>query len=108
MVAVALVVAMAGCGEGVKPAGPLLVARDFSFQPAELVVNDGGKVTLLVTNRGKVTHNLSIPSIPTDLDFEPGITRTVIFVVAPSSVPVEFYCRFHKDQAMEGVIRSRG
>ena len=102
-----MTISTAGCGGAAdKPANPELVARDFRFEPAELPATAGRQVTLTFTNRGKVTHNLSIPSIPDfDLDFEPGKSETVIFV--PPSTPelIEFVCKFHQDRGMRGAFR---
>ena len=61
-------------------------------------------MTLTVVNRGGVVHNLSIPSIPVDLDFEAGQRRTVIFVPNTPG-DVEFFCKFHRDRGMKGTFR---
>ena len=98
-----------GCGddEG-KLANPELVARDFSFQPSELPVTAARQVTLTFTNRGEVTHNLSVPSIPEiDLDFPPGKSETLIFVAPATAGAVEFICKFHQGRGMKGTFSVR-
>jgi len=86
--------------------GPELSAQDFSFQPTEFLVKAGRQVTITVVNRGAVAHNLSIPSIPVDLDFGANRRETVIFVLPDEGV-VEFFCKFHADRGMKGSFRVR-
>ncbi|HWC12059.1 MAG TPA: cupredoxin domain-containing protein [Acidimicrobiales bacterium] len=98
--------AVPGCSGGDdEVAGPELTARDFEFQPPEFLVTAGQQVTITFVNRGAVTHNLSIPSIPVDLDFEAGKRGTVIFVPPNEPGGVEFFCKFHADQGMRGTFR---
>ena len=61
-------------------------------------------MTITFVNRGKVTHNLSIPSVPVDLDFEAGKRGTVIFVPPDEPGGVEFFCKLHPDR-MRGAFR---
>ena len=106
--AILLAVATGGCGGSEdKPVNPELVARDFSFEPTEFPATPGQQLTLTFTNRGKVAHNLSIPSIPVDLDFEPGKSETIIFVPPSTPGPVEFFCKFHQQQGMKGTFQVR-
>ena len=78
---------------------------DRQFKPSTLIEVVGRQVTLRVVNDDDVTHNLSIPAIPADLDFKPGQRRTVIFVPPPtSSGSVEFFCKFHRGEGMHGTI----
>ena len=104
--AILLAVATGACGGGDdKPVTPELVAREFSFEPTELRARPGQQVTLTFTNDGEVPHNLSIPSIPVDLDFEPGTSETIIFVPPSTPGPLEFFCKFHQDRGMKGTIQ---
>ncbi|HEX2193072.1 MAG TPA: cupredoxin domain-containing protein [Acidimicrobiales bacterium] len=88
--------------------GPELAALDFRFQPAEFLVTAGQQVTVNVVNRGKVRHNLSVPSVPVDLDFEAGKRGTVIFVPPDEPGGVQFFCKFHAEQGMRGTFRIQG
>ena len=105
--AVLLAAAAPGCsgGGGGDVVGPELAALDFRFEPAEFLVTPGQQVTLSVVNKGKVTHNLSIPSIPVDLDYPPGKRGTLIFVPPDQPGGLEFFCKFHADQGMRGTFR---
>jgi len=107
MAAVALVsaVTISGCSDDDEIAGTELTARDFSFQPAELVVTGGKQVTITVVNRGKVAHNLSIPSVEIDVDVDKGEDGRVIFVLPEEPGNVEFSCKFHAGQGMKGTFR---
>ncbi len=87
---------------------PELVARDFTFEPAELPASAGSQVTLTFSNEGDVAHNLSVPAISVDFDFEPGTSENVIFVAPPTPGPLEFFCKFHQDRGMRGVFDVRG
>lgn len=80
-----------------------LAALDFRFQPDTLKAQAGRQVTLGLTNEGSVDHNFSISSLEADVDLKPGETINVIFI-APPSGPIEFFCKFHQDQGMRGVI----
>ena len=102
---VLVAVAASGCGDGEeRPLTPELVAREFSFQPAEFPASAGRQVTLTFSNEGKVAHNLSVPAISVDFDFEPGASENVIFVAPATPGPLEFFCKYHRDQGMSGTF----
>lgn len=95
-----------GCaGDDDRVAGPELTAQDFRFEPADLLVKGGQQVTLTVVNRDGVVHNLSIPSISADLDFEAGRRATVIFVPPNTPGDIEFFCKLYLDRGMKGTFR---
>jgi plastocyanin len=96
-------VSTVACGDA-GPRGVELDAGDFSFQPPQLTVS-AGQVTLSFANRGKVRHNLSVPSISVDLDLEAGTKKSVIFVLPAGSGQVEFFCKYHRDRNMTGSFR---
>jgi plastocyanin len=101
-----LVAAATGCGgDDEKALTPELSARDFSFQPTEFPASAGRQVTFTFSNDGRVAHNLSVPAIPVDLDFEPGKSETIIFVAPAAPGPLEFFCKFHQDRGMRGTFR---
>ncbi len=103
--ALLVAVSTVGCGgDDEKPVTPELVAQDFSFQPSEFPATAGRQLTITFSNKGKVVHNLSVPAIPVDLDFEPGKTETIIFVAPANPGPLEFFCKFHQDRGMRGVF----
>ena len=108
-VAAALVSALAapGCAadDDGAVAGRELTVQDFRFEPADLSVKGGLQVTLTVVNRGGVVHNLSIPSIPVDLDVAAGRRETLIFVPPNAPGDIEFFCKFHVDRGMKGTFR---
>ena len=98
-----------GCsGDRDEVVGPELAALDFRFEPAEFLAVPGQQVTISVVNRGTVAHNLSIPSIPIDIDLQVGRRQTVIFVPPAESGGLEFSCKFHADQGMRGTFKLQG
>jgi plastocyanin len=104
--AVAAVVTAAACsGGGSEFRGLELDAREFRFQPSQVAVTAGRQVTIRLVNKGRVTHNLSIPGANVDLDLPAGKSKTVIFVPEQSTSPVEFFCRFHRGEGMTGSFR---
>ena len=82
-----------------------MATLDFRFEPAEFLATAGQQATLTVVNKGKVAHNLSIPSLSVDLKFEPGKRQNVIFVAPTEPGGLEFVCKFHQDQGMKGTFR---
>lgn len=99
-----LLACLVGCNDEEAPeAGQPLTAIDFRFAPSMITIAAGSQVMLRITNQGKVAHNLSIPSIEADIDYQPGAKDNVIFV-APASGRVEFFCKFHRDQGMTGAF----
>lgn len=115
--AVALLIALAGgCSSdgpstGSAPGVVKLDTVDFRFEPASVTRTVGKQVTVSITNKGKVTHNFSLPEIagiPADLlsvDIAPGKTENLIFIAPAEPTTLEFFCRFHKDRGMMGNLQ---
>ena len=104
LAAVILVLATVGAcrGDG-APAGNRLDAVDFEFRPHAVSVRAGRQATIRVTNKGKATHNVSIPAIGADIDYRPGRSENLIFIV-PDAGPVEFFCKYHQARGMTGTF----
>ena len=68
----------------------------------------GRQVTIQVENDDDVKHNLSIPSVPIDIDFNPGEHHAVIFVAPSTAGALAFFCKFHRESGMQGTVRVRG
>jgi len=92
-----------GCSGTPKPSGNSIDVVDFRFRPDAISVAAGQQVTIRITNKGKVLHNLSIPAIEADIDYPPGRSANLIFV-APASGPLEFFCKYHRDRGMTGAF----
>ena len=75
--------------------------NDIFFSPTCLT-GATGSVTLTLTNKGKLLHNISIPDQAVDIDIAPGQTVTVQIKVAGQ--PVQFFCKYHKDSGQQGAL----
>ena len=67
-----------------------ILAKQFSFSPAEIRVKQGEKVRLVVTSED-VSHGLTIPAFNVSLTLEPGKTATAEFV-ADQKGSFPFFC----------------
>lgn len=92
-------------GAGAQGAGNEIKveATDNKFSPATLSA-PSGKVTVTITNTGKVPHTFTIQSLNVDTgNIDPGQSKTVTFT-APDS-PTEFVCTIHlASDNMKGTI----
>ncbi|GEM_PF-1017574 len=112
----------------VDPQQVAITATDFSFAPSTITLTVGQPVTLAVTNRGKVDHDLK-SDIPLtaltyqqaenpideqkeneekgtlDVDFGPGNTAQVTFTPTKAG-NYEFFCdvQNHKELGMQGMF----
>jgi plastocyanin len=125
LAAVALVAAGCGGGDGNKEAkGPLPVALegatnnhgtkdakdkleveadDFYFGPTFVKASSGQQFSVQLKNDGKATHTFTITALGVDVQVGPGESRTFT-VTAPKNGSVEFHCRFHQSQGMQGAV----
>jgi plastocyanin len=73
-----------------------VVAYDFEFSPAQIVVQPGQKVRLVVLNRGNRRHGfqLDLPSGNTrlDRDLSNGDTQTITFTAPDKPGAYTFFC----------------
>lgn len=80
-----------------------LETDDFYFNPTFIKVAPGQKITLEMKNEGTVAHTFTSPSLGVDKEVPPG-SKATITVTAPSSGNSAFFCRFHKDNGMQGAM----
>ena len=78
---------------------------DYYFQPAQVVGKAGQKVTLTLRNTGTVEHNFTLTEQNVSKDVKPGQSAQVT-VTVPSSGSVTFYCKYHRQRGMTGVLTS--
>ena len=96
-------------GDGNPNAGQSVevTASDFSFAPGKLVATIGDPFDLVLTNAGNAPHTFTIDEFDVDAEVTAGEEKTVS--VTPSeSGEFSFYCRFHRQQGMEGAITVSG
>jgi plastocyanin len=76
---------------------------NFYFEPTFIKVAPGATVKLEAFNEGDVQHNFGIDSPAVDQTFDPEARRS-FDVKLPTSGVVNFYCKFHRGQGMQGAF----
>lgn len=98
--------APAAAGMGGAEKSFTVVAVDYKFQPPELRVKKGDKVTIRFENRGTQRHEFELP----DFDFEisplqPGNSLTKSFTATKDGVfPFECHVDDHRAKGMKGIL----
>jgi uncharacterized cupredoxin-like copper-binding protein len=82
-----------------------VVARDFSFEPAEVRITASSPVNLVLANEGRVFHDLVVPALGLDLDAEPGRTDVAGLQDLPKGT-YRFFCSVpgHAQMGMVGIL----
>ena len=80
---------------------------DYYFEPKVIKGEPGDTVTLELKNEGSAEHNFELESQGIDQDVQPG-EEAEVDITIPDSGSVEFYCKFHESQGMEGKIEASG
>jgi len=80
-----------------------VVADNFSFSPTFITASPGQKFTVQLKNDSNARHTFTSPTMAVDLELAPGNSRTVT-LTAPTTGSVEFHCRFHQSQGMQGAV----
>jgi len=117
--ALVLAVLATACGGPKAPAPPKirpvfteLKMEDFRFDPHEISIDfekEGPPQFLNLLNNGSVAHNFSIPEL--GIDFDRAAKDPPLGLQAynfKKSGTFTFFCKFHRDQGMEGKIEVRG
>jgi uncharacterized cupredoxin-like copper-binding protein len=101
-----LVGALTLVGCSAAPAETTVVMTDFAFEPKQLTMQPGQRVTLLLQNKGTTEHNLTIPELRVDSgNVAPGQSARVE-VAGPARV-YKLLCAItgHEEQGMVGELR---
>ena len=85
------------------PTSMELELDNFYFNPTFIKAAPGQKLTLELKNEGSVPHTFTAPSLNINKELQPDSKATVT-VTVPMSGTVPFFCRFHKDNGMQGAI----
>ncbi len=80
-----------------------LEADDFYFAPTFVRADPGTTLKVTVVNEGQASHTLTTTSPDVDRVVPAGQTATVDLELPDSGV-VNFFCRFHRDQGMQGAV----
>jgi plastocyanin len=90
-------------GSATAKNGLEMEADDFYFGPTFVKATAGQRFTVELRNKGKATHTFTSAALGIDEQLAPGAEKTVT-VTAPSNGFVEFHCRFHQAQGMQGAV----
>ncbi len=101
--AAAVAAALAACGGDEARPDYRIDMNSFRFEPNAFEVVANRQATVPVRNQAEVVHNISIPAIGADFDYRPGQSSTLIFI-APEAGQFEFFCKYHRDRGMSGVV----
>jgi plastocyanin len=87
--------------------GKVEIEQDNYYFEKTFLKGVAGDVTVELKNEGSVTHTFTIDDQNIDETVKPGKTKTVTVTLASGS-PVNFYCRFHVGQGMQGALYTAG
>jgi plastocyanin len=80
-----------------------LETRDFFFSPTALTGAAGEEATISISNTGDAPHTFTIEDADIDEELQPG-DEVEVSVTFPESGTLDFICRFHVGQGMEGTL----
>ncbi len=82
-----------------------VVARDFSFSPAEVTLPAGTTMNLVLANQGDLLHDVTIPALGFRLVADPG-ARASASLTTPTPGTYEFFCSIpgHREAGMIGIL----
>jgi plastocyanin len=80
-----------------------LEVDSYYFEPTFLRGAAGQALTLEIKNDAKITHNFSVKGQASDMDI-PAEGTTAVKVTFPQSGVVQFFCKYHTGQGMNGEL----
>src|SRR6266508_67403 len=80
-----------------------LEVDDFYFEPTFVRATPGATVTVKIQNEGDANHTFTVDDLSIDQELAPAATAEVS-VTVPADGMVNFYCRFHRSQGMQGAV----
>jgi uncharacterized cupredoxin-like copper-binding protein len=98
-------IAVAGCTSA-PPEVPVTLT-EFSFEPKQITVPTGQRVTMLIQNKGSQEHSFSIPQlrIATASNVAPGQTAKLEFAAPNGTYKLLCTIPGHEEAGMVGEIR---
>jgi plastocyanin len=78
-------------------------ADDFYFGPTFIKATSGQQFSVELKNEGGTAHTFTITALGVDVQVAPGESKTFT-VTAPTNGSVQFHCRFHQSQGMQGAV----
>jgi plastocyanin len=85
---------------------PVAMLDQMRFEPETLTVQAGDEVTILLTNDGAITHNMSIEDTDVDVDLDGGEEETITFTAPDSPGEFKIWCAIpgHEAAGMIGTL----
>ena len=90
-------------GNGTIKNGKVEIEQDNYYFKKTFLKGTAGDVTVKFENEGSTTHSFTIDDQNIDVVVKPGKTKTVT-VSLTDGAPVNFYCKFHVGQGMQGAL----
>lgn len=88
-----------------------MVGEEYSFDPASVVVESAGRLTIVLENRGSLAHNLKLMSDGEELGgtptFPAGRTESGTLELEPGSYEMVCTVGDHAELGMTGTVRVR-
>lgn len=88
-----------------------MVGEEYSFDPASVVVESAGRLTIVLENRGSLAHNLKLMSDGEELGgtptFPSGRTESGTLELEPGSYEMVCTVGDHAELGMTGTVRVR-
>jgi plastocyanin len=84
-----------------------VTASDFSYTPTKLTAKTADPFDVVLTNAGDAPHTFTIDEFDVDAEVAAGEEMTVSITPSDSG-EFSYYCRFHRQQGMQGSIMVSG
>jgi plastocyanin len=96
-----------GNGASSSPQIVEMTVKDFKFVPPKLRGTIGAPIEITLKNTGQVSHTFTIEEFNVDTEVPAG-GKTTVTVLSSEPGEFDYYCRFHQDRGMRGVITTTG
>jgi plastocyanin len=84
-----------------------VTTNDLSFSPSKLTARVGDPFDVVLTNASNAPHTFTIDEFEVDAEVAAGEEKT-LSVTPSESGEFSYYCRFHRQQGMQGSITVSG
>lgn len=81
-----------------------ITLEEFSFEPTIIASEPGQELGVFLVNEGDGPHTFTLDDQDVHVALRRGQNGEATVSIASSDAPTLFYCRFHRDQGMVGVL----
>ena len=81
-----------------------ITLEEFSFEPTIIAGEPGQELKVFLVNEGDGPHTFTLDDLDVHVALRRGQNGEATVSIAPGDSPTLFYCRFHRDQGMVGVL----